>query len=191
MKPFKIIILVFFILSFTQVKSQTNILSIYPNPFTDTLNVQIYLAGNDTVTITVYSITGQTVATLAYDSIMAVGNHTIFYVAPSLANGVYFIMMKAGGQTTNKKIIKQSATNSIQIIAVNSNRVSIFPNPSNGNIFIQSSIELGLITIYNNIGQLVYQQSIKDKTTQVDLTQQSEGIYLIKVQNQYIKIIKE
>jgi len=58
MKSFKIIIFLLILLSFEQVKSQTNTLVAYPNPFTDTLSIQVYLASNDTVTITVVSIPG-------------------------------------------------------------------------------------------------------------------------------------
>jgi hypothetical protein len=95
-KPLKLIILLFLILSFKQVRSQTNTLNVSLNPFIDTLNVQLYLANNDTVTITVISFIGQIVKTIAYDSAMATGNHIIVYNATSLSSGIYFVNMKAG-----------------------------------------------------------------------------------------------
>jgi hypothetical protein len=131
MKSLKIIIFLFLLLSFKQVKSQTNTLIAYPNPFTDTLSIQVYLASNDTVTITVVSVTGQVVKTLTYDSVMAAGNYLIIYDATSLASGIYFVNMKAGGQNTTKKVIKISAANSIEEITESAGKVNIYPNPRN------------------------------------------------------------
>jgi len=191
MKYIKLIIFLFLLLSFKQVKSQTDSLIIYPNPFIDTLNLQIYLVNNDTVTITVYSVTGQIVKTLAYDSVMAMGNHTIVYNASSLATGIYFVSMKINGHTTTKKIIKLSATNSIETIAANINSAKVFPNPNNGNITLQSNSELGLIIIYDTKGELIYRQITKENSIQIDLSQQSKGIYFMKNKTQLIKVVKE
>jgi hypothetical protein len=191
MKPFRIIILLFLILSFKQVKSQTDSLKIYPNPFTDTLNIQVYLVGNDTVTITVVSIIGQIVKTLAYDSIMAAGNHTIIYDASSLADGIYFVTMKAGGQTIAKKVIKTGTTNSIETLTESTSRINIFPNPNNGNITLQNHNELGLIMVYNNAGEFIYQQITKENNTKIDISSQPNGIYLIRIGNSLTKVIKQ
>jgi hypothetical protein len=180
MKALKISILFIALFCFKQVKSQTDTLTVYPNPFTDTLNIQIYLVSNDTVTITVYNILGQVIKTLAYDSVMAAGNHSIVYNASSLATGVYFVSIKINGYTTTKKIIKPSTTNSIETITTNINSIIIFPNPNNGNITLQGNSELGLITIYNDIGELIYQQIIKENKTQIDLSQDAKGTYFLK-----------
>jgi hypothetical protein len=191
MKLSKIIILLFLLLSFSEVKSQSDTLIVYPNPFADTLNIQIKLVSNDTVTILVYNVLGQNIKTLANDSVMSSGNHIIVYDTHSLTSGVYFVEMKIGGQTFVKKAIKPSTTNSIKTITANTSNVTIFPNPNNGNITLQSANELGLITICNTLGELVYSQTTKENNTQIDLSNQAPGIYFVKIQDQFIKLIKE
>jgi hypothetical protein len=67
----------------------------------------------------------------------------------------------------------------------------VYPNPANDNLIIQSTAnELGAVVIYNMLGEVVYSQTIKDSKTQIDVSQQASGVYLIKVQNQIIKLIK-
>ncbi len=191
MKSIKLIIFLFLLLSFKQVKSQTNTLIAYPNPFTDTLKIQVYLASNDTVTITVVSVIGQVVKTLAYDSVMAAGNYLIVYDATSLAAGIYIINMKAGGQNTVKKVIKTSATNSIETITESASRINVFPNPNNGNITVQNNNALGLITLYNTLGELIYTQTTKENKTQIDISNQPNGMYLIRIGNNFTNLIKQ
>jgi hypothetical protein len=74
----------------------------------------------------------------------------------------------------------------------NNNVFNLYPNPAKDNIVIQSTASngLGAITIYNMLGEVVYSQTTKDNKTQIDVSQQASGVYLIKVQNQIIKLIK-
>lgn len=57
------------------------------------------------------------------------------------------------------------------------NDAHIYPNPSNG--FITVDVEgMNVLTVYNTTGQMVYNQSINDKTT-VDLSKLEKGTYLM------------
>jgi len=69
--------------------------------------------------------------------------------------------------------------------------VSVFPNPAIDKITIQSPSELGLIIIYNSIGEIIYKQYLNAKEQQIDLCKQSSGIYFLQVQNSFMRIIKE
>lgn len=60
---------------------------------------------------------------------------------------------------------------------VTKNKFSLYPNPTNGLINIQTSLELKSVTIYNHLGQLISTQS----KTQVDLSNVASGIYMVKV----------
>jgi len=78
-----------------------------------------------------------------------------------------------------------SATTSINEIT------KVFPNPFNSSFTIQSSEELGLIILYNSIGEIIYQKKINSTEEQIDFSSQPAGIYFLENQNTFLKIIKE
>ena len=71
--------------------------------------------------------------------------------------------------------------------------VSVYPNPVNNILYIENAS--GMITIYNTIGNKVYEEEINSDNTEIDLSLYNSGIYLlvIKNENQLFKqpIIKE
>lgn len=66
---------------------------------------------------------------------------------------------------------------SLGIIDFDENNFKLYPNPTSGIINIQANQEIKNIHIYNHLGQLVSQQ----KLSQVDLSNLSSGIYMIRV----------
>jgi len=71
------------------------------------------------------------------------------------------------------------------------NQVAVYPNPSSNNITIKSETELGLMTIYNSLGEIIYKEKTNSTQQQIDISKQAAGIYFLQAQNTYIKIIKE
>ncbi len=69
--------------------------------------------------------------------------------------------------------------------------VIVYPNPANENITLQSKKELGIVTICNSLGEVVYQNKTSAYTIQIDISQFASGIYILQAQNQHIKLIKE
>jgi len=69
--------------------------------------------------------------------------------------------------------------------------VIVYPNPSNHSINVKSETDLGIIIIYNSLGEIVYREKINSIQQEIDLSKQSAGIYFLQVKNSYIKIIKE
>jgi hypothetical protein len=69
--------------------------------------------------------------------------------------------------------------------------VNLFPNPTTSTIKIQSTNSLGTISVYNTLGQLITQQTTKDNNTEIDLSNQASGFYVIKIGNSNIKVIKQ
>mgnify|MGYP000716493626 CR=1 FL=1 len=63
------------------------------------------------------------------------------------------------------------------------NQFTIYPNPSSGMITIDlENIEAeASIIIYNNLGAIVFQNSIENSTTTCDFSEFSNGVYLIHV----------
>lgn len=72
--------------------------------------------------------------------------------------------------------------------------VSIFPNPTNGNIYFGDTKEIINISIYNIIGQLVLSKNNSNINT-IDISKFHSGLYLIKMITSkgdiYKKIIKK
>ena len=86
---------------------ETGGLNIYPNPFTQSTNIEYTLTANATITLKVYDITGREVANLA-DEIQTAGKYYFILDANkySLPAGMYMIKLTVNGATNNQEIIK-------------------------------------------------------------------------------------
>ncbi|HRD39281.1 MAG TPA: T9SS type A sorting domain-containing protein, partial [Bacteroidia bacterium] len=74
--------------------------------------------------------------------------------------------------------------------------INVFPNPNDGIFTLQVNIEKTFdVTIYNNIGQLVYNKSALKGANEINLSEFGRGIYnvVIKADSDYktIKVIIE
>lgn len=58
--------------------------------------------------------------------------------------------------------------------------VSVYPNPSNGLFKINSTQELNRVEVYNILGRLVKQVDFTAKEFELDLSSESDGIYMVK-----------
>jgi hypothetical protein len=76
----------------------------YPNPFNPTTNINFTLQKASNVTLAVYNVLGQKVASLV-NSFMREGSYTYQFDASKLASGVYFYRIDAGNFTASKKMI--------------------------------------------------------------------------------------
>ncbi|MBI1184796.1 T9SS type A sorting domain-containing protein [bacterium] len=64
----------------------------------------------------------------------------------------------------------------------NINRTLIYPNPTNGNIAITSSVAIREVSIYNVDGQLVQSQKVTNSlATSIDIKSFDSGIYTVKI----------
>lgn len=70
-------------------------------------------------------------------------------------------------------------TEGIANVSVNS--INLYPNPSTGNITIETSVSNCEIEVYNFRGERVYSKTMSGKTGLVDLTQCTRGLYLCVV----------
>jgi hypothetical protein len=73
----------------------------------------------------------------------------------------------------------------------NTSGMLVYPNPSSGNITIQSGSELGTISIYNSLGEIVLQTASKNAQEQIDISKFSSGVYSVQIQNSFVKLVKE
>jgi hypothetical protein len=76
----------------------------YPNPFNPVTNIQIELKEAGVTNISVYSITGQKVASLI-NTFLSEGRHEFQFDARRLASGMYFCLLNTPRGTTAKSIL--------------------------------------------------------------------------------------
>jgi len=69
--------------------------------------------------------------------------------------------------------------------------LSIFPNPTNGQLYLQSSADFeGELQVTDHIGRRILQRAILN-SQEVDLSQQSSGIYFITVQTKKGRVVEK
>ena len=72
---------------------------------------------------------------------------------------------------------------------------SYYPNPSQNILNLSAKENIGMVNIYNILGQEVLSEKPTKTVTQIDLTSLTMGAYFVKVQvddkNGSFKIIKE
>jgi len=76
----------------------------YPNPFNPTTTLRYDVARTGKVSLTVYNVMGQQVASLVNGTVQA-GAHQITFDGASLSSGVYFVRMQADGFNAVRKVM--------------------------------------------------------------------------------------
>lgn len=79
------------------------VVSVYPNPFTNTTNVIVSLASAQEVKVDVYNLVGEKVYSVSQGQ-MAAGVHSVIVEGTNLSSGMYFVNVTAGEKTYTKKV---------------------------------------------------------------------------------------
>ena len=74
------------------------------NPFNPATTLDYSIAETSRVTLTIYSVTGQKVATLV-DGVMPAGRHSVVFDGSNLASGVYFYRLESPGFAKTGKML--------------------------------------------------------------------------------------
>jgi len=77
----------------------------YPNPFNPTTFINYELPVNGLVTLKVYNVLGEEVATLVNAEMKAEGTHSVQFNASGLSSGIYFYRLEAGNNTQVKRLV--------------------------------------------------------------------------------------
>lgn len=76
----------------------------YPNPFNPYTNICYSLARQETVSLVVYNLLGEQIATLVDNQGQAAGNHKVTFDASSLTSGVYLYQLETSGGIFTQKM---------------------------------------------------------------------------------------
>ena len=60
-------------------------------------------------------------------------------------------------------------------------KIKVYPNPSNGTFTISSNSEIDQVEIYDLTGRSVNQLKVNANTTEVNLTDQTRGVYIVRI----------
>lgn len=81
------------------------VVGVYPNPFTEGLSLQLYLANPGDIVIDILSLSGQKL--VSYNKYFTGGLQFLPIETPTLQNGIYFLRIKYPGGEKTLKVIKQ------------------------------------------------------------------------------------
>lgn len=76
----------------------------YPNPFNPTTKIDYNIRSNGVVTLKIYSVLGEEVATIV-DGFKSAGKYTVDFNASHISSGIYFYTLRSGDFTATKKMI--------------------------------------------------------------------------------------
>ncbi|AXJ02129.1 Por secretion system C-terminal sorting domain-containing protein [Cyclonatronum proteinivorum] len=76
--------------------ASVSLLQNYPNPFNPTTNISFELPETHQVSLVVYTLTGQRVASLLSNETLSAGRHTVAFDATGLASGMYLYSLTVG-----------------------------------------------------------------------------------------------
>jgi len=95
-------------------------------------------------------------------------------------NGSIYIA-DAGNERIRKATVPPSDDNVANISTYKS--LKVFPNPSNGKFTLQADHmqENGIVKVYNTAGVVIYNATITELQTEIDLSRQPSGMYFLTV----------
>ena len=90
------------------ISSNTGV-EVFPNPFSNTTNIQLSLASEEEVSIRVSDLEGRTVSVITDGQLLPAGKHSFTWDVKdgsSVDNGMYFIIVERGAERTVNKVIR-------------------------------------------------------------------------------------
>lgn len=123
------------------------------------------------------------------------GNYFNNFPTPTVTTTYTLAGTDGWGCVTDSTITIFSCSTGIEPIETESIRFTVFPNPASDFITLQASPgsdlkEIGLLTIYNSRGELVFQTTCRNMEATIELGQFSSGLYIIQARNHNFRFIK-
>jgi hypothetical protein len=102
-----------------------------------------------------------------------------------------FAIDKWGCNQSDTIVYTLVSINTPDFIATN---IKIYPNPANNIVHIESAVNIGEVRIYDNMGRLVKEDFVVNKTASIQLSDLPKGLYILELfvdgEGHYYKLIK-
>jgi hypothetical protein len=133
MKTFRQLFLLIVLTCVTKNTFATNgdTLTVNPNPFDSIAVIQFSIANNDTISLNIYSVTGQPIKNYFTAAVLPSGSYSFNYNGDTLPNGLYYVMLKINStKTLGKKLIKVDNTVGVKENETRKLYPLFYPNPT-------------------------------------------------------------
>ena len=120
------------------------------------------------------------------------GTSASIVVSPSITS-TYTISGTSTQGCNNSTVFTQSVSTcaGIEQIITQSYSSVVFPNPSNGKFTIKSINLIQNIEVLNLLGEIVLSKVSNSEIAEIDITEQVNGVYILKIDNKIQLIIKQ
>lgn len=126
-------------------------------------------------------------------------NDTISKYYPYGPNDIWAVGLKTSGisgckDTLYQAIIVKDIIQTTANVSDIQNDVyyDIYPNPTNGKLTIENrELKIENVSVYNMLGERVYQSNTNQQQTTIDLSSQPAGIYFIEIKSENEKVFKK
>ncbi len=106
-----------------------------------------------------------------------------------LVDSKNLIYYEHDGHTCGNRFIPPTSVNNINVPA---ETITISPNPATSELTISSSDKIASVSIYNLLGQTIYNNQYNSKSVQVNVASLPPGVYFVKVNGSYVqKFVKQ
>lgn len=109
---------------------------------------------------------------LLYDMLRMLTGYQYSYLKCYEHNGVLEYLAEGDDDCDNPYV-------GLEDISLENNSITLYPNPTNSEINIESKNIINSIDIFNSLGQKVYMKTINSKEKSIDVSYLSNGVYVI------------
>ena len=164
--------------------------SIYPNPFADSLTYEITTAYGDSVGLEVFDLRGRLL--LGFEKQPYYFSQNFLLTFESLDDGVYVASISLDSTTHDHKVLKRGGSRSVSLkleITVEppiNDELAISPNPTNSglDVRVRSSSPQIHMSLYDLEGKMLLEKVVENETGTIDwkldLSEFPDGIYIIR-----------
>lgn len=180
---FSLLAMMFMVIAQTNVFSQSPNLTftVSQNPFPVSTNFILQGLSEDTISLKIVDINGQTASSIL-NNFIANGDLTIPFNAHSLADGIYFAHLVVNSKTITIKLLKNKTLGNVSFYGDISGEPHIYFNSNEKQIIIDRVVpEKGLLELYSLNGQLISSSMLSSTQTRIPLSNVSKGIYFYQI----------
>jgi hypothetical protein len=120
---------------------------------------------------------------------------TAIAVSPSVTTNYTVTGTNASNGCTNTTVFTQSVSTCTGLNQITStvSEINIYPNPTTGiaNLVINEKLLGTELNVYNLFGEVIYTSKLQRLNIELNLNEQANGVYFIRIGSQTKKIIKE